>query len=185
MSQNQWEKINHHLLQGKIFRSPVPIFLREVMKDGDQASFVVIDGEERGLLVDRQSFMKWKSQMAKQIDEKKEALEEFIKTERSIRRLIKDIDRMADAEICMDLSKQMEKQEALIDSAHKNLAQTVKTLEKERELQAQLQEQMNQKQRRIDETEKDILAVTAFVEEKSQTEETKTVLARKKSCGTD
>ena len=179
VSQIQWKKINHHLLQGKIFRSPVPIFLREEMKDGDQASFVVIDGEERDLLMDRQSFAKWKSQMAKQIDEKKEALDEFMKTERSIRRLIKDIDRMADADLCMDLTKQMEKQEALIDSAHKELTHTVKTLEKERELQTQLQEQMNQKQGRIDETERDILEVTAFVEEKSQSEETKTVLSEK------
>ncbi|WP_462405130.1 coiled-coil domain-containing protein [Gracilibacillus sp. Marseille-QA3620] len=179
VSQIQWEKINHHLLQGKIFRSPVPIFLREEMKDGGTDSFVIIDGEERDLLMDRQSFAKWKTSMAKQIEEKKEAIQEFAKTEQAIRRLTKDIDRMTDADLCTDLLRQMEKQEALIDSAQRELTHTVKTLEKERELQTGLQEQMNQKQRRIDETEKDLAEVTAFVEEKHQSEDNKTVLAEK------
>ena len=60
-----------------MFKSPVPIFLREEMNnsENDHPAFVIVNGTERELLTDHSQFTSWKSKMAKQIEEKKETLD--------------------------------------------------------------------------------------------------------------
>ena len=73
---HQWQKINQQVLSGRMFKSPVPIFLREEMNSEiDHPSFVIINGTERELLTDKNQFTNWKIKMAKQIEEKKETLD--------------------------------------------------------------------------------------------------------------
>ena len=90
----QWQKINQQVLSGRMFKSPVPIFLREEMNsENHQQSFVIINGTEQELLTDKNQFTNWKIKIAKQIDEKKDTLLEIEKTETSLRRILKEIDR--------------------------------------------------------------------------------------------
>ena len=84
-----------------MFKSPVPIFLREEMNTSEQdhSSFVIINGAERELLTDHSQFTNWKIKMEKQIEEKKETLDEMEKTETALRRILKEIDRFLSSEL--------------------------------------------------------------------------------------
>ena len=101
VNQHQWQKINQQVLSGRMFKSPVPIFLREEMNnsENDQPSFVIINGTERELLTDHTQFTNWKIKIAKQIEEKKETLVEIEKTETTLRRILKEIDRFLSNEL--------------------------------------------------------------------------------------
>ena len=107
VNQHQWQKINVQVLSGRMFKSPVPIFLREEMNTSeiDHPAFVIINGAERELLTDPSQFTNWKSKMEKQIEEQKETLDELGKTEAALRRTLKEIDRFLSNELCIDLEK--------------------------------------------------------------------------------
>ena len=106
VSGQQWQKINQQVLSGRMFKSPVPIFLREEMNsENHQPSFVIINGTEKELLIDKNQFTNWKIKIAKQIEEKKETLIEIEKTETSLRRILKEIDRFLSTELAVDIER--------------------------------------------------------------------------------
>ncbi|WP_139891911.1 hypothetical protein [Bacillus sp. D386] len=179
VSRNQWEKINHHLLQGRLFKSPVPVYLREEMNGTPVSSFVVLHGEEHELITNRNEFMKWKIAISKKIEEKKDVLDELGKSERSLRRLYNELNRMTDTDLCVDIAKFIEQEEKEISKADTELKRTVQILDKEKELHAQLREQLNQKVVRIEECGKHVDALEAFILEKEKYEEHKQLLEAK------
>lgn len=80
VSRPQWEKINKQVLSGRIYKSPVPIFMREDMAvENQQNAFVMITGTEKELLADKNKFTNWKIQIAKQIEDQKDTLAELEK----------------------------------------------------------------------------------------------------------
>ena len=99
-----------------MFKSPVPIFLREEMNsEHHQPSFVIINGTEKELLTDKNQFTNWKIKIAKQIEEKKDTLVEIEKTETSLRRMLKEIDRFLSSELSSDIEKALnQEQNALL-----------------------------------------------------------------------
>ncbi len=116
VSGHQWQKINQQVLSGRMFKSPVPIFLREEMNsENHQPSFVIINGTEKELLTDKNQFTNWKIKIAKQIEEKKDTLIEIEKTETSLRRILKEIDRFLSRELSSDIEKALnQEQNALL-----------------------------------------------------------------------
>ena len=118
VNQHQWQKINQHVLSGRMFKSPVPIFLREEMNnsENDHPAFVIVGGTERELLTDHTHFTNWKIEMAKQIDDKKETLVEMEKTEATLRRILKEIDRFLSNELSIDIEKAIHQEENALQS---------------------------------------------------------------------
>ena len=173
VSKPQWEKINHHLLQSRQFKSPVPIYLREEMNAPSDSSFVVLHGEEIELVTNQNAYIKWKVSIAKQIEEKKDILDELGKSERSLRRLFNELNRMTDSELCMDLAKFIEQEETTISEINTELKRTLQTLDKEKELHSQLREQITKKQTRMDECIKHIAVLEDFAQDKKNSEEQK------------
>ncbi|MFL6556030.1 MAG: hypothetical protein ACJ8MO_07930, partial [Bacillus sp. (in: firmicutes)] len=143
VSGQQWQKINQQVLSGRMFKSPVPIFLREEMNsEYHQTSFVIINGTEQELLTDKNQFTNWKIKIAKQIEEKKDTLLEIEKTETSIRRVLKEIDRFLSSDLSIDIEKALNQEQNALLSKKKNLQEIKSQEEKEKELQLQLKEQL-------------------------------------------
>ncbi len=180
VSGQQWQKINQQVLSGRMFKSPVPIFLREEMNsEHQQLSFVIINGTEKELLTDKNQFTTWKIKIAKQIEEKKNTLLEIEKTETSLRRVLKEIDRFLSSELSSDIEKALnQEQNALLSK--KTELQKIKTQEeKEKELQLQLKEQMENTKGKIEKLTKDVETLEVFDQEKTLHQENKRVKLEK------
>jgi len=180
VSQHQWQKINQQVLSGRMFKSPVPIYLREDMNSDDYPpSFVLINGIEKGLLTDKNQFTDWKIKIAKQIDEKKEILIEMEKTETSLRRILKDIDRLLLGNLSSDIEKAIIQEQSTLLS-NKEKLQGITTQEaKEKELQLQLNEQLEKTKSKIEKLTKDIETLTEYDLDKSLYQENKRVKLEK------
>lgn len=165
VSQSQWQKINQQVLAGKQFKSPVPIYMREKMTGAEQLSFVVINGDERGLLTDKSTFMNWKSSIAKQIEEKKDTLTEYEKTAISLQRTLKEIDRIQAGEMCIDIEKALEHEESTILLKKAELKQMTKEEQKEKENQIQLRDQMDKAKANNERSTKELETLMEFEQE--------------------
>ncbi|WP_251551200.1 hypothetical protein [Neobacillus muris] len=174
VSQPQWQKINQQVLSGRLFNSPVPIFLREEMnQEKDQASFVIMNGNEQALIADKNHFINWKLQIAKQIKEKQETLDEIEKTESSLRHMLKDIDRFLSSELAVDLERTLSQEQNLLLSEQVKLQEISAQEEKEKESQGQIKEQLEQVKRKSKELAADVVTLTTFEEEKALHQENK------------
>ncbi len=146
----QWQKINQQVLSGRMFKSPVPIFLREEMhSENHQQSFVIINGTEQELLTDKNQFTNWKIKIAKQIDEKKDTLLEIEKTETSLRRILKEIDRFISSELSSDIEKALNQEQNVLTSKRTKLQEITTQEEKEKELQLGLREQLEKTKQKM------------------------------------
>ncbi|MEH7308754.1 hypothetical protein [Neobacillus drentensis] len=180
VSGQQWQKINQQVLTGRMFKSPVPIFLREEMNsEYHQPSFVIINGTEKEILSDKNQFTSWKIKIAKQIEEKKDTLLEIEKTETSLRRILKEIDRFLSSELSSDIEKALnQEQNALLSK--KTQLQEIKTQEeKEKELQLGLKEQMEKTKGKIDKLTRNVETLEEFDLEKTLQQENKRVKLEK------
>lgn len=180
VSGQQWQKINQQVLTGRMFKSPVPIFLREEMNsEYHHPSFVIINGSEKDLLSDKNQFTSWKITIAKQIDEKKDTLLEIEKTEISLRRILKEIDRFLSSELSTDIEKVLtQEQNALLTK--KTQLQEIKTQEeKEKVLQLGLKEQLEKTKGKIEKLTRNVEKLEEFDQEKTLHHENKRVKVEK------
>ncbi|KAA9012109.1 coiled-coil domain-containing protein [Niallia endozanthoxylica] len=182
VSQHQWQKINQQVLSGRMFKSPVPIYLREDMnKDKHQSSFVLINGIEKGLLTDKNQFIDWKIKITKQIEETKETLTELEKTETSLRRILKEIDRLLSGNLSSDIEKTIHQEQSTL-LFNKEKLQEITTQEvKEKEWQIQLNEQLEKTKHKIEKLTKDIETLTNYERDKSFYQENKRVKLEKEN----
>ncbi|WP_338447746.1 hypothetical protein R4Z09_15960 [Niallia oryzisoli] len=168
VSGQQWQKINQQVLSGRMFNSPVPIFLREEMNSENHPSaFVMVNGTEKLLLTDKNHFTNWKIKIAKLIDEKKETLIEIEKTETSLRRILKDIDRFISSELSSDIEKDIKQEQNTLLSKKAELQGIITQEEKEKELQLQFKEQEGKTKRKISKLTKDVVTLEEYNREKS------------------
>jgi hypothetical protein len=176
----QWQKINQQVLSGRMFKSPVPIFLREEMNsENHQQSFVIINGTEQELLTDKNQFTSWKIKIAKQIDEKKATLIEIEKTETTLRRILKEIDRFLSNELSGDIEKALNQEQNDLFTKKTKL-QEIKTLEeKEKELQLGVKEQLKNTIQKIEKLTNDVITLEDYEREKSLYQENKRVKQEK------
>ncbi|MEH7379072.1 hypothetical protein V7138_01120 [Bacillus sp. JJ1533] len=180
VSGQQWQKINTQVLSGRMFKSPVPIFLREEMNSENQPlSFVLINGTEQELLTDKNQFTDWKVQIAKQIDDKKDTLREMEKTEGSLRRHLQDIDRLLSGELSSDIEKLLQHEQNALQSKKINLQEIITQEAKEKELQLQLKDQLEKTTGKIEKLRKDVDVLTEFEKEKALDQENKRVKGEK------
>ncbi|MFL6558954.1 MAG: hypothetical protein ACJ8MO_22900, partial [Bacillus sp. (in: firmicutes)] len=180
VSGQQWQKINQQVLSGRLFRSPVPIFLREEMNsEHQQPSFVIINGSEKQLLTDKNQFTHWKIKIAKQIEGKKDTLIELEKTEISLRRVLKEIDRFLSKQLSSDIEKAFNQEQANLLSKKTQLQQITTKQEKEKELQLQLKEQLGKTNQKIEKLTKDVEILEDFDRKKSVHQENKRVKLEK------
>ncbi|WP_042347806.1 hypothetical protein [Bacillus massiliigorillae] len=179
VSKHQWEKINQQVLTSRMFKSPVPIYMREEMSGGTDHSFVVVNGSERGLLTSKTAFLNWKASSLEQMEEKKETLFEIEKTEVSLRRILKEIDRLAASELCSEINQALQNEEAAISKTKAELYTIEKEEEKEKDKQAQFKERIEQAEMTIEKSSKETEILTAFEEEKSNHQENKRVKEEK------
>ena len=177
--QNQWQKINQQVLKGRMFKSPVPIYMREEMQGEDKSSFVVIHGTEETLLTNYQAFSAWQTEMTKQIEEKRDTLNEISKTENELRRTIKDIDRLSAGTLCIEIEKNIQIEEAAIRATKDELQSILKDEEKEKEQQTVLHEKVEATKKIIETCIKDIEALEQLEKEKEENEENKRVKEEK------
>ncbi|MEH7083612.1 hypothetical protein V7139_12890 [Neobacillus drentensis] len=180
VSGQQWQKINQQVLTGRMYKSPVPIFMREEMNsENHQPTFVIINGTEKELLSDKNQFTSWKITIAKQIDEKKDTLHEIEKTEISLRRILKEIDRFLSSELSSDIEKALnQEQNALLSK--KTQLQEIKTQEeKEKELQLGLKEQLEKTKGKIEKLTRNVERLEEFDQEKTLNHENKRVKLEK------
>lgn len=176
----QWQKINQQVLSGRMFNSPVPIFLREEMNSENyQPSFVIINGTERELLTDKNQFTNWKIKIAKQIEEKKDTLIEINKTETSLRRILKEIDRFLSIELAVDIEKAFNHEQNALLSKKTKLQEITAQEQKEKELQLQLKEQLETTQKKIERLTRNVETIQDFDHEKSLYQENKRVKLEK------
>jgi hypothetical protein len=177
---HQWQKINQQVLTGRMFNSPVPIFLREEMNhENEQTSFVIINGSEKDLLSDKHQFTNWKIKIAKQIDEKKDTLSEIEKTEISLRRILKEIDRFLSKELSTDIERTILQDQNALLAKKTNLKEINTQEEKEKELQLQLKDQLEKTKNKIDKLSRDVETLEEFNREKALHEENKRVKLEK------
>ncbi|MDQ0201105.1 coiled-coil domain-containing protein [Neobacillus ginsengisoli] len=182
VSQQQWQKINQQFLSGRMFKSPVPIFMREEMNnENHQSSFVIMNGTEKELLSDKNQFTNWKLKIAKQIEEKKDTLNEIEKTETFLRRILKEIDRFLSSELSSDIEKAINKEQETLLSKKTKLQEIIAQEEKEKELQLQLKEQLETTKRKIDKLTKDMETLEDFEVKKSLHQENKRVKLEKEN----
>ncbi|TDK58323.1 hypothetical protein E2K98_24175 [Bacillus salipaludis] len=168
VSGQQWQKINQQILSGRMFKSPVPIFMREEMNSKNQSpSYVIINGTEKELLSDKNLFIDWKIKIAKQIEEKKDTLIEIEKTETSLRQILKEIDRFISSELCIDLEKSLIQEQNALLSKKIELQDVTTKQEKEKELQLQLNEQRQKAIQKIDKLTRDVETLEDFDKEKT------------------
>jgi len=180
VSGQQWQKINQQVLSGRMYKSPVPIFLREEMNSkNDEPSFVILNGTEKGLLTDKHQFTNWKIQIAKQIEEKKETLVEIEKTEIVLRRMLKDIDRFSSRDLSSDIDREINQEQNTLLSKKVKLQEIIIQEEKEKELQLQLLEQLEKTKRKISKLTKDVETLEKFDRAKSIHQENKRVKLEK------
>jgi hypothetical protein len=181
VNQHQWQNINQKVLSGRKFNSPVPIFLREEMNSTEigHPSFVIINGSERELLTDKNQFTNWKIKIAKQIEEKKDTLVEIEKTESSLRRILKDIDRFLSKDLAIDMERAINQEQNSLQSKKVNLQDVIKQEEKGKELQLEIREQLEKTVRKIDKLSKDIQTLEDFEKERTLNEENQRVKKEK------
>ncbi|WP_223596459.1 hypothetical protein [Neobacillus bataviensis] len=180
VSGQQWQKINQQVLTGRMFKSPVPIFLREEMNsEHHQPSFVIINGTEKELLSDKNQFTSWKIKIAKQIEEKKEALDEIEKTEASLRRILKEIDRFLSSELSIDIEKALYQEQNSLLSLKTKLQEIKAQEEKEKELQLELKDELEKTKGRIEKFTRNVETLEAFDQDKTLYQENKRVKLEK------
>jgi hypothetical protein len=180
VSGQQWQKINQQVLSGRMFKSPVPIFLREEMNiENQQLSFVIINGTENELLTDKNHFTNWKIKIAKQIEEKKDTLIEMNKTETSLRRLLKEIDRFLSSELAVDIEKAFNQEQNALLSKKTKLQEITTKEQKEKELQLGLKEQLETTKGKIEKLTRNVETIEDFDREKSLYLENKRVKLEK------
>lgn len=180
VSQHQWQKINQQVLSGRMFKSPVPIFMREEMNSQNhQPSFVIINGTEKELLTDKNQFTNWKIKIAKQIEEKKDTLIEIEKTETSLRRILKEIDRFLSSELSSDITKAFNQEQSSLLSKKTKLQEIKIQEEKEKELQLQLKEQLEKTKQKKEKLTRNIETLEDFDQEKTLHQENKRVKLEK------
>ncbi|WP_066065141.1 hypothetical protein [Neobacillus soli] len=180
VSGQQWQKINQQVLSGRMFKSPVPIFLREEMNnEHKQPSFVIINGTEKELLTDKNQFTNWKIKIAKQIEEKKDTLIEINKTETSLRRMLKEIDRLLSSELAVDIEKAFNQEQNALLSKKMKLQEITTQEQKEKELQLGLKKQLETTKGKIDKLTKDVETIEEFDREKLLYQENKCVKLEK------
>ena len=180
VSGQQWQKINRQILSGRMFKSPVPIFMREEMSnENHQTSFVIINGTEKELLSDKNQFTNWKIKITKQIEDKKDTLVEIEKTEASLRRILKEMDRFLSGELSSDIEKAIKQEQVALLSKKTNLQEITTQEEKEKELQLQLKEQLEKTKRKIETLTKDVKTLETFEQEKTIHQENKRVKQEK------
>lgn len=172
VSGQQWQKINAQLLSGRLFNSPVPIFLREEM-NGEQhpSSFVILNGTEEKLLTDRHQFTNWKIEIEKQMDEKQETLIEMEKTETSYRRVLKEIDRFLSSQLSSELKKTLNGEQTTLLSRKAQLQEIVTQQEEEKELQLGVKEKQEKTKRKIAQLKKDLEILEEYEDDKVQHQE--------------
>ncbi|WP_068672116.1 hypothetical protein [Oceanobacillus sp. Castelsardo] len=176
----QWEKINQQLLTGRMFHSPVPIFLREEMTStADQASFVILNGTENELLRDNHQFSNWKIQMEKSIEAKKNTLSELEKTETAYRRILKEIDRFVSAELATDIEKTWNAEKGALLTKKTELQEIVTKQVKEKEIQLQLKEDLEKTQQKVEKLTSNVARLEVFEKEKHLYQENKQVKLEK------
>ncbi|MDN3015668.1 hypothetical protein PH210_05520 [Paenibacillus sp. BSR1-1] len=180
VSGQQWQKINQQVLTGRMFKSPVPIFLREEMNsEHHQPSFVILNGTEKELLSDKNQFTSWKIKIAKQIEEKKEALDEIEKTEASLRRIIKEIDRFLSSDLSIDIEKALNQEQNSLLSLKTKLQEIKAQEEKEKELQLRLKEELEKTKGRIEKLTRNVETLEEFEQDKTLHQENKRVKLEK------
>src|SRR4051794_10542130 len=180
VSGHQWQNINQQVLSGRMFKSPVPIFMREEMNsENHQPSFVIVNGTEKELVTDKNQFTNWKIKIAKQIDEKKETLIEIEKTETSLRRMLKEIDRFISSKLSSDIEKDFNQEQNVLRSKKTKLQEIKIQEEKEKEYQLSLKEQLEKTKQKIEELAKNVETLVDFDREKSLHQENKRVRGEK------
>lgn len=180
VSGQQWQKVNRQVLSGRMFKSPVPIFLREEMNSElHQPSFVIINGTEKELLSDKNQFTSWKIKIAKQIEDKKDTLIEIEKTETSLRRILKEIDRFSSSELSSDIEKKITQEQNTLLTLKTKLQEIKTQEEKERELQLELKEQLEKTKGKIEKVTKSVGTLENFEQEKTLHQENKRVKLEK------
>ena len=181
VNQHQWQKINVQVLSGRMFKSPVPIFLREEMNTSeiDHPAFVIINGAERELLTDPSQFTSWKNKMEKQIEEQKETLDELGKTEVALRRTLKEIDRFLSNELCIDLEKAIGQEEGALQSKKVKLQEITRLEEKEKEHVMELKEKLETTLQKIETLSKDLETLKDFEQERTGHQENQRVKLEK------
>ncbi|MFJ5713032.1 hypothetical protein [Neobacillus sp. NPDC093127] len=180
VSGQQWQKINQQVLSGRMFKSPVPIFLREEMNsENQQSSFVIINGTENELLTEKNHFTNWKISIAKQIEEKKDTLIEINKTETSLRRMLKEIDRFLSSELAVDIEKAFNQEQNAFLSKKTKLQEITTKEQKEKELQLGLKEQLETTKGKIEKLTRNVETIEDFDREKSLYQENKRVKLEK------
>ena len=163
VSGHQWQNINQQVLSGRMFKSPVPIFMREEMNsENHQPSFVIINGTEKELLTDKNQFTNWKIKIAKQIEEKKDTLIEIEKTETSLRRMLKEIDRFISSKLSSDIEKDFNQEQNVLLSKKTKLQEITIQEEKEKEYQLALKEQLEKTKQKIEELTKRCRNIRGF-----------------------
>ncbi len=180
VSGHQWQNINQQVLSGRMFKSPVPIFMREEMNsENHQPSFVIVNGTEKELVTDKNQFTNWKIKIAKQIDEKKDILIEIEKTETSLRRMLKEIDRFISSKLSSDIEKDFNQEQNVLRSKKTKLQEITIQEEKEKEYQLSLKEQLEKTKQKIEELAKNVETLVDFDREKSLHQENKRVRGEK------
>ncbi|MBO0961886.1 hypothetical protein J1P26_19460 [Neobacillus sp. MM2021_6] len=178
----QWQKINQQVLSSRMFKSPVPIFLREEMnREKHQPSFVIINGTEKELLSDKNQFTSWKIRITKQIEEKKGTLIELEKTETSLRHILKEIDRFLSSELSSEIEKAFTQEQNALLSLKTKLQEIKTKIEKEKETELGLKEQLEKTHRKIEKITRDVEILENFEEEKTLHQENKRVKREKEN----
>ncbi|MFJ7727547.1 hypothetical protein ACIQXV_15460 [Neobacillus sp. NPDC097160] len=182
VSGQQWQKINQQVLSGRMFKSPVPIFMREEMNsENHQPSFVIINGTEKELLSDKNQFTSWKIKIAKQIEEKKDTLSEIEKTETSLRRNLKEIDRFLSSELSIDIEKAFNLEQNTLLSLKTTLQEIKTQEEKEKDAQLGLKEQLENTHRKVEKLTRNVETLEEFDQEKTLHQENKRVKLEKEN----
>ncbi|EKN70659.1 hypothetical protein BABA_04429 [Neobacillus bataviensis LMG 21833] len=176
----QWQKINQQVLTGRMYKSPVPIFLREEMNSQKhQSSFVIINGTEKELLSDKNQFTSWKIKIAKQIEEKKDTLIEIEKTETSLRHILKELDRFLSSELSSDIEKAFSQEQNVLFSLQTKLQEVKTQIEKEKETELQLKEQLEKTKSKVEKLTSNVETLEDFIQEKTLHQENKRVKLEK------
>ncbi|MGY3717490.1 hypothetical protein ACWE42_18425 [Sutcliffiella cohnii] len=176
----QWDKVNQQVLAGRMYKSPVPIFLREEMKNDKHAStFVIINGNEKELVTNKNNFTNWKIEIAKQLEEKKETLTEMDKTEATLRHILKEMDRFLSRELSSDIEKVLTQETNALSTKKAELQDIIVQEEKEKELQIQLKEQIDKTVVKLEKLTKDVGSLEEFEKEKIVHQENKRVKQEK------
>ncbi|MGM0901040.1 MAG: hypothetical protein ACQEXB_08045 [Bacillota bacterium] len=180
VSGQQWQKINQQVLTGRMYKSPVPIFMREEMNgETQEPAFVMVNGTEHELLTDKNQFTNWKIQIAKQLDEKNKTLVEIEKTEASLRGILKEIDRFLANDLSSEIERALGQEQNALAAKKTKLQEITTQQEKEKELQLQLKEQRKKAKQKVEKLTKDVETLTAFDSEKELHQENKRVKLEK------